>query len=147
MPTGERTKSPTSLPEDVFDGLSNLVGLDLYGNKLTSLPENIFDGLSNLRDLSLHRTDLRSLPEDVFDGLTIPTGGSVVFTVGTTDDSTDEADGSITATVGGASGYRVSSSQGGATVSVADNGEATFEVVLSAAKGATIGDGVAVARL
>ena len=78
--------------------------------------------------------------------VTIPTGGSVVFTVGTTDDSTDEADGSITATVGGGSGYRVStSSQGGATVSVADNGEATFEVVLSAAKGATIEDGVAMA--
>ena len=52
--------------------------------------------------------------------VTVPTGGSVVFTVGTTDDSTDEADGSVTATVGGGSGYRVSTSQGSATVSVAE---------------------------
>ena len=52
--------------------------------------------------------------------VTVSTGGSVVFTVGTTDDSTDEADGSVTATVGGGSGYRVSTSQGAATVSVAE---------------------------
>ena len=67
-PTGERTKSPTSLPEDVFDGLSNLVGLDLYGNKLTSLPENIFDGLSNLRSLWLQHNELTCLPKGIFDG-------------------------------------------------------------------------------
>ena len=66
--------------------------------------------------------------------VTVPTGGSVVFTVGTTDDSTDEADGSITATVGGGSGYRVSSSQGGATVSVADNDDGGASV-LSVADG------------
>ena len=67
--------------------------------------------------------------------VTIPTGGSVVFTVGTTDDSTDEADGSVTATVGGGSGYRVStSSQGGATVSVADNDDGGASV-LSVADG------------
>ncbi|MCY4331153.1 MAG: hypothetical protein OXC96_01300 [Cyanobacteria bacterium MAG CAR1_bin_15] len=53
--------------------------------------------------------------------VTVSTGGSVVFTVGTTDDSTDEADGSVTATVDGGSGYRrVSTSQGAATVSVAE---------------------------
>ena len=44
-------------------------------------------------------------------------------------DSTDEADGSITATVGGGSGYRVSSSQGGATVSVADNDDGGTSVL------------------
>ncbi|MDE2884148.1 MAG: hypothetical protein OXO53_03485, partial [Chloroflexota bacterium] len=53
--------------------------------------------------------------------VTIPTSGSVTFTVGTTDDSADEADGSVTATVDAGSGYTVSSSQGAATVSVADN--------------------------
>ncbi|MYA51863.1 MAG: hypothetical protein F4Y25_14280, partial [Chloroflexi bacterium] len=53
--------------------------------------------------------------------VTIPTSGSVTFTVGTTDDEADEADGSVTATVDADSGYTVSSSQGAATVSVADN--------------------------
>ena len=56
--------------------------------------------------------------------VTIPTTGSVAFTVATTDDSTDEADGSVTATVDAGSGYTVSSSQGAATVSVADNDDA-----------------------
>ncbi len=53
--------------------------------------------------------------------VTIPTGGSVTFTVGTTDDGNDEADGSVTATVNGGDGYTVSSSQGAATVRVADD--------------------------
>ncbi len=57
--------------------------------------------------------------------VTVPTTGSVSFTVDTTDDSTDETDGSVTATVDAASGYTVSSSQGAATVSVADNDDAT----------------------
>jgi len=42
--------------------------------------------------------------------VTVPTTGSVVFTAGATDDSTDEADGSVTSTVGAGSGYRVSMS-------------------------------------
>ncbi|MDE2883617.1 MAG: hypothetical protein OXO53_00765, partial [Chloroflexota bacterium] len=57
--------------------------------------------------------------------VTIPTTGSVTFTVDTTDDSTDEADGSVTATVDAGTGYTVSSSQSAATVSVADNDDAT----------------------
>ena len=56
--------------------------------------------------------------------VTIPTSGSVSFTVGTTDDSADETDGSVTATVDADSGYTVSSSQGAATVNVADNDDA-----------------------
>ena len=52
--------------------------------------------------------------------VTIPTGGSATFTVSTTNDGNDEADGSVTATVN-AGGYTVSSSQGAATVSVADD--------------------------
>ena len=53
--------------------------------------------------------------------VTIPTGGSATFTVATTDDSADEADGSVTATVNAGNGYTVSSSQGAATGSVADD--------------------------
>ncbi len=56
--------------------------------------------------------------------VTIPTGGSATFTVATTDDSADEADGSVTATVNAGNGYTVSSSQGTATVSVADDDDA-----------------------
>ncbi len=63
--------------------------------------------------------------------VTVPTSGSVSFTVGTTDDSTDEADGSITATVNAASGYTVSSSQSAATVSVADNDDTVQEITTS----------------
>ena len=56
--------------------------------------------------------------------VTIPTSGSVTFTVGATDDQADETDGSVTATVDAGTGYTVSSSQGAATVSVADNDDA-----------------------
>ncbi len=51
----------------------------------------------------------------------IPTGGSATFTVATTNDGNDEADGSVTATVNAGNSYTVSSSQGAATVSVADD--------------------------
>ena len=53
--------------------------------------------------------------------VTVPTSGSVSFTVATTDDATDEPDGSVTVTVDAGSGYTVSTSQGADTVSVADN--------------------------
>ena len=53
--------------------------------------------------------------------VTVPTGGSVSFTVATSDDSTDETDGSVTATVGAGSGYTVSATQGAGTVGVADD--------------------------
>jgi Leucine-rich repeat (LRR) protein len=43
----------TTLPENVFNGLSNLQQLGLDNNQLTSLPENAFNGLSNLRTLVL----------------------------------------------------------------------------------------------
>ena len=61
--------------------------------------------------------------------VTIPTSGSVTLTVGTTDDTTDETDGSVTATVNAGSGYTVSSSQGAATVAVSDNDDAPTPVV------------------
>ena len=72
--------------------------------------------------------------------VTIPTTGSVTFTIGTTDDSTDETDGSVTATVNAGSDYTVSSSQGAATVAVSDNDAAPTPVVsVSAGSGVTEG--------
>jgi len=53
--------------------------------------------------------------------VTIPTSGSAALNVATVDDSVDEADGSVTATLSGGSGYRVSATQGVATVAVSDN--------------------------
>ena len=53
--------------------------------------------------------------------VTIPTSGSVTLTVATANDSTDEADGSVTATVDVGSGYTVSATAGTATVAVADD--------------------------
>ncbi len=76
--------------------------------------------------------------------VTIPTAGSATFTVGTTDDGADEADGSVMATVNSGSGYTVSSSQGAATVSVADDDDpppplTTPEVSVTAGGGITEG--------
>ena len=53
--------------------------------------------------------------------ITIPTSGSYTLTVATTDDSTDEADGSVTATVSSGTGYTVSTSASAATAAVFDN--------------------------
>ena len=69
--------------------------------------------------------------------VTVPTGGSVSFTVATSDDSTDELDGSVTATVNAGSGYTVSATQGTGTVNVADNDDPPDPVV-----GITAGPGV-----
>ena len=53
--------------------------------------------------------------------VTISTTGSATFTVTTTDDSTDEPDGSVTATLSTGAGYSLSSSSSTATVAVSDN--------------------------
>ncbi len=53
--------------------------------------------------------------------VSIPTSGSYTLTVATSDDSADEADGLVTATVNGGTGYTVSSSSGSATVAVSDD--------------------------
>ena len=53
--------------------------------------------------------------------VTIPSSGSVSFAVATSDDSADEPDGSVTATVDAAGGYTVSAAHGAGTVAVADN--------------------------
>ena len=74
--------------------------------------------------------------------VTIPTTGSATLTVATSDDSVDEADGSVTATVNTGSGYTVSSSAGSANVAVADDDTAppaTPEVSISGGSGITEG--------
>ncbi len=53
--------------------------------------------------------------------VSIPTSGSATFTVGTLNDSVDEPNGSITATINGGQGYSWSSAAGTATVAVADD--------------------------
>ncbi|MCY3953571.1 MAG: S8 family serine peptidase, partial [bacterium] len=64
--------------------------------------------------------------------VTVPIGGVVSHTVATVDDSADEPDGSVTVTLNAGSGYTVSSSQGAATVAVADNDTSGPEVGVTA---------------
>ena len=72
--------------------------------------------------------------------VTIPTSGSKIFTVTTTDDSDDEPDGSVTATVSSATGYTVASNAGSATVAVSDDDAATLpEISITAGSGVTEG--------
>ena len=59
--------------------------------------------------------------------VTIPARGIATLTLPTTDDSTDEADGSITVTVNAGDGYTVLGSRSSRTVSILDNDEATNE--------------------
>ncbi len=69
--------------------------------------------------------------------VTIPTTGSATLTVATTDDSVDEADGSVTATLNAGNGYTVSSSQGTGTVAVSDDD--VPEISITAGSGVTEG--------
>ena len=55
------------------------------------------------------------------DTVTIPTTGSATYTVSTTNDSTDEPDGSVTATLSTGTGYTVSGTNNAATVAVSDD--------------------------
>ena len=59
-----------TLPEGVFDGLTNLDTLGLSGNQLATLPEGVFDGLTNLKSLGLDENQLATLPAGLFDSLT-----------------------------------------------------------------------------
>ena len=72
--------------------------------------------------------------------VTITTSGSATFTVATTNDTTDEPDGSVTATISSGTGYTVSSSAGAATVAVSDDDAATLpEISITAGSGVTEG--------
>ena len=57
------------LRRDDFEGLWNLVELDLADTGLRSLPAGVFDGLTDLETLNLNKNRLRSLPAGVFAGL------------------------------------------------------------------------------
>ncbi|MCY3758723.1 MAG: leucine-rich repeat domain-containing protein, partial [Acidobacteria bacterium] len=83
----------STLPRDVFSGLSSLTWLDLRGDALTELPDGVFSGLtiletlwlngnsltelteaafrdlSSLVDLNLGSNSLTALPQGIFDGL------------------------------------------------------------------------------
>ena len=75
--------------------------------------------------------------------VTIPTTGTYTLTVATADDSTDEADGSITATIDTGTGYTVSTTDSDATVNVADDDDPppppTPEISITAGNGITEG--------
>ena len=69
--------------------------------------------------------------------VTITTSGSAALTVSTTNDTTDEADGSVTATIGSGTGYTVSSNAGVATIAVSDDD--VPEISIAAGSGVTEG--------
>ena len=62
--------SISSVDEDAFHGLSDLIYLLLHDNSISSLHEDTFDGLTALTELILKDNNIASLHEDVFDGLT-----------------------------------------------------------------------------
>ncbi len=72
--------------------------------------------------------------------VTVPTSGSISLTIATTDDSADEADGSVTATVQATSSYKVSTTHGQATVNIADND--VPEISITGSQAITEGDNV-----
>ena len=55
--------------------------------------------------------------------VTVPTSGTATLTIGTSDDSADEPNGSVNVAVNSGSGYTVSSTNGSASVAVSDNDE------------------------
>ena len=58
-----------SLRQQDFEGLWNLVELDLADIRLGSLPAGVFAGLTDLEVLNLNKNELSSLPAGVFAGL------------------------------------------------------------------------------
>ena len=75
--------------------------------------------------------------------ITIPTSGAYTLTINTADDSTDEPDGSVTATIGTGTGYSVSTANSAATVNVSDDDDppppATPEISIAAGTDVTEG--------
>ena len=76
----------------------------------------------------------------------VPTGGSVVHSVVTTADTTDEPDGEITVTVNAGTGYTVSNTNGSETVEVEDD-DATTVTLTTPTATATEDSSTATARL
>ncbi len=75
------------------------------------------------------------------DTVTIPTSGSATYTVSTTNDSTDEPDGSVTATLSTGTGYTVSGTTNAATVAVSDDDDPPATPVISIAAGSGVTEG------
>ena len=65
--------------------------------------------------------------------VTIGTTGTATLDVATDNDTADESDGSITATVGAGSGYAPSGTNGSASVAVSDDDDPTLSVAMSPA--------------
>ena len=74
--------------------------------------------------------------------VTLPTAGSAVLTLATTDDTTDEPDGTVTATLAAGAGYTVSPSRGAATVAVSDDDTAAGPVLSVADAAVKEGEGL-----
>ncbi len=73
--------------------------------------------------------------------VTVPTSGSAALTVATADDGTDEADGSVTVTINGGTGYTVSSAAGTASVGVADDDDPPAPPAVSVTAGGGVTEG------
>lgn len=58
-----------TLPEGLFQNLTTLREIILYGSQLTSLPENLFQNLTGLRKIVLDDGLLTSIPKGLFQGL------------------------------------------------------------------------------
>ena len=59
----------TTLPADIFAGLTTLEFLNFADARLDTLPPSVFAGLTSLDTLFLLRNNLPSLPAGIFDGL------------------------------------------------------------------------------
>ncbi|MCY3411925.1 MAG: leucine-rich repeat protein [Candidatus Heimdallarchaeota archaeon] len=55
------------LPEGIFDGLTQLVGLRMQENEIETLPEGIFKDLNNLSVLYMNNNPYSELPDQLFD--------------------------------------------------------------------------------
>ncbi|MFN7093946.1 MAG: hypothetical protein ACK4M7_01145, partial [Burkholderiales bacterium] len=60
----------TTLPDGVFNGLSNLTLLNLSHNQLSTLPDGVLNDLTNLAWLNLSYNRFSTLPSRVFSGST-----------------------------------------------------------------------------
>ena len=59
----------TTLPRGLFSDMTSLLALYLSNNELAHLPNDIFDGLARLQDLILRSNELSALPAGIFAGL------------------------------------------------------------------------------
>ena len=59
----------STLPTGVFDNLTSLTYLTMEALQLSTLPDGIFDNLTNLTYLGFHALQLSSLPDGIFDNL------------------------------------------------------------------------------